>query len=56
MVVNLSIMMELLSSLFKEYKNPEILSHIDTVVCAVDSSFKLSTMVPMVFGQEREWI
>ena len=31
---------------FKEYKNPEILSHIDTIVCAVDSSFKLSTMVP----------
>ena len=46
MVVNLSIMMGLLSSLSRNIKIQKYHLHIDTIVCAVDSSFKLSTMVP----------
>ena len=31
---------------FKEFKNPEIISHFDDIICPVDSAFQLSTMEP----------
>ena len=31
---------------FKDFKNPEITSYFDTVVCPVDSAFQLTTMEP----------
>jgi gliding motility-associated-like protein len=31
---------------FKDFKNPEITSHFDSIVCPVDSAFQLTTLTP----------